>query len=283
MAKFKFVYDRRKTAGPKKTGSVELRITYNYKQKFMATGVMVYPKQWDAMSESVKGSIDAVEINGALMKMKQRAVAAFADMAEAGAVDLQSLCRTLGNRTEGKTFLEYILERIEAHKVREGTTKRYKSFYTAFRKWGGIVTFPDITEANIRKMDEWLKGRRTRTGEPFKQSTIHSYHKHLRQFINDAVVDGHLQSNPYNMRRIHIDRGEREKIESLTESQVKAIESLCLKDRFLSRVRDLFLFQCFTGLAYMDMMSFNPEDYAPGNGGTMSGTGKRTKTGSTFL
>lgn len=37
-----FVFDRRKLAIPNKKTSVELRITHDYKQKYISTGVMLY-------------------------------------------------------------------------------------------------------------------------------------------------------------------------------------------------------------------------------------------------
>ena len=37
-----FVFDRRKVATPNKKASVELRITHDYKQKYISTGVMFY-------------------------------------------------------------------------------------------------------------------------------------------------------------------------------------------------------------------------------------------------
>ena len=41
-----FVYDRRKIASQQRKATVDLRITYNSKQKFISTGIMLYPNQW---------------------------------------------------------------------------------------------------------------------------------------------------------------------------------------------------------------------------------------------
>ena len=43
---FKLVYDRQKRASRTKEGAIELRITYNRVQRFVTTGVRVYPNQW---------------------------------------------------------------------------------------------------------------------------------------------------------------------------------------------------------------------------------------------
>lgn len=56
-----WVYDRRKVGSPKKEATVELRITYKGRQKFVSTGVRVLPKQW--RHDKVVGRLDAQELN----------------------------------------------------------------------------------------------------------------------------------------------------------------------------------------------------------------------------
>ena len=51
-----WVYDRRKVGSPKKEATVELRITYKGRQKFVSTGVRVLPKQW---RHDMVGCLDA--------------------------------------------------------------------------------------------------------------------------------------------------------------------------------------------------------------------------------
>ena len=41
-----FIYDRKKTASPTTKSPVEMRITYDYKQKYISTGIKLYPNQW---------------------------------------------------------------------------------------------------------------------------------------------------------------------------------------------------------------------------------------------
>ena len=38
------IYDRRKTATPSRKASVELRITHDGKQKYLSTGILLYPQ-----------------------------------------------------------------------------------------------------------------------------------------------------------------------------------------------------------------------------------------------
>ena len=41
-----FIYNRYKNATKDKPAVVEIRITHNYKQKYISTGIMLYPNQW---------------------------------------------------------------------------------------------------------------------------------------------------------------------------------------------------------------------------------------------
>ena len=115
-----------------------------------------------------------------------------------------------------------------------------------------------------------------------QQSTIYSHHKYLRLFIYDALTDGHVDKNPYQSRRIKIDHGEGGQIPCLTINQVETIEGLDLVG-FLDKTRDLFLFQCYTGLAFADMQKFRLKDYAQDEDGKYLIKGQRTKTDTTYI
>lgn len=54
--KIKFVYDRQHRSAKNVPGTVELRVSFNYKQKYMSTGISIYPRQWDEKTQRVIGS-----------------------------------------------------------------------------------------------------------------------------------------------------------------------------------------------------------------------------------
>lgn len=277
------IHNRLGRGSRQKPTSVELRVTYMRKQKFISTGVKINTAQWNDAKKMVVNCREALELNEILDKFKLKALKVINEMVEKGAFDLDAFPALLRNRMEDMTFLEYIASRIDKKQVRNATHKRYVSFLNIFSEWGGIRYFSDINEKNILSMDDWLKGRVLKDGSHMRQSTIFGYHKHLKQFINDAIVDGYIEQNPYNTKRIRISRGEVERIESLTEEQINRIRALDLKEYYLSHTRDLFIFQCYTGMAYADMMAFDINDYKEDEAtGKIIGTGVRIKTGSRY-
>lgn len=282
VPKVKLVYDRKKRATNTHEGTIELRVLYQCKQKFLSTGVAILPRQWDEKNECVKLRNDATSLNKALSLIKNAAVDLLMEMVQQGSVDLSRLSEVLKPKVNNLTFLEYIKERIEKRNVGENTRERYVSFYKIFvEEYGKIINFSDITEANVRDYDEWLHKRMV-NGHLMQQSTIYSHHKYLKLFIYDAVMDGYVDKNPYQSRRIKIDHGEGGQIPCLTINQVETIEGLDLVG-FLDKTRDLFLFQCYTGLAFADMQKFRLKDYTQDEDGKYLIKGQRTKTDTTYI
>lgn len=282
VPKVKLVYDRRHTASTDKEGAVDLRVCYDCKQKFLSTGVKVYPKQWDSKNECVKLRNDATSLNKALSDIKNDAITLLTEMCKNGNVDLGRLNEVFKPKANDITFFDYIRQRIPSRNVSGNTRKRYESWLTIFEEDFGVIrTFADITEANIRNYDEWMHKREVH-GHLMQQSTIYSHHKYLRLFIYDAMTDGYVDKNPYTSKRIKIDHGESGQIPSLTMEQVEQIENLELGG-FLARTKDLFLFQCYTGLAFSDMLKFKLSNYTKDNDGKYMIRDKRTKTGTTYV
>ena len=46
IPQIKFVFDRKKKASEDKEGIIEIRISYDYKKKYISTGIKVLPHQW---------------------------------------------------------------------------------------------------------------------------------------------------------------------------------------------------------------------------------------------
>ena len=282
VPKVKLVYDRRHQATPEKEGAVDLRVCFDCKQKFLSTGVKVYPRQWDSKNECVKLRNDATSLNKALSDIKNDAITLLTEMSKTGYVDLARLNEIFKPKAYDLTFHEYMKDRISKRNVSENTRERYASFYKVFvHEYGKMKNFSDITEAGVRDYDEWLH-KRTVNGHLMQQSTIYSHHKYLRLFIYDALTDGYVDKNPYQSKRIKIDHGESGQIPSLTIDQVEQIENLELEG-FVGKTKDLFLFQCYTGLAFSDMQKFKLSNYSQDKDGNYLIKDKRTKTDTTYI
>lgn len=74
MPSVSLVYDRKKTATRTRAAVVEIRISYDYRKKYISTGVKVLPKEW--RNGMVTGRLDAIELNKALTTMRNKVLKA---------------------------------------------------------------------------------------------------------------------------------------------------------------------------------------------------------------
>lgn len=273
-----FVYDRKKTAGRNKEAVVEMRISYDYRKKYLSTGVRVLPKEW--RNGMVTGRPDALELNEALATMRNRVLKAINEMMSEGCVDVRAIpavMRRQGSR--GKTFLEFCHERarVRTYGMAQGTARRYERFLRWLEAWGGIRGFGDVTDRAVLQMDETLRRSGMRA-----VSRWANYHRMLNSFILDAMGEGYIRRNPYKW--VHIRRGDdegRELSKYLTRDELERIRTARMGTECLERVRDLFVFQCYTCLSYVDLVAFDAGKVRSVNGREMY-TARRGKTGAEF-
>lgn len=272
-----FVYNRKKTATKTKGAVIEIRVSYDYKKKYLSTGVKVLPKEW--RGDMVTGRTDAIELNKALTTMRNKVLKAINDMLEEGCLNIQEIPSRMKRLDDvGKTFYEYCQERAEVRQYgrMDDTCKRYDRFLKWFREWGGIKSFADVTERNILLMDEALKKKGM-----CNYSKWNNYHRFLNSFILDAISEGYLRRNPYKWVHIVKDKVSHGLHKYLTKDELHAIETARMGTESLDRVRDLFVFQACTCLSYKDLASFDVRKVREENGRMMY-TGKRGKTGVEF-
>lgn len=276
LPKLTFVYDRRGRGSRTNPAVVELSVYADGKRKYISTGVKLFPREWSD-GEVRACHKDYKELNEQLHAFRSKALLLINKMLKDGNLDLNALpSMMMDEMTQQETFTEYCRERYALTRkgLRNGTQKHYKVFFTFMEEWNKIVYFSDLTERNIMKMDEELERR------GLKESSRYNYHKKLKMFIRLAIEDGLIKRNPYS--RVCIGRGEDNGIErTLTPEEFKAFETCLIPVEKLRRVRDLFVFQTYTMMAYADMAAFDYKKCVVMNGQKVY-RAKRKKTGQDF-
>ncbi len=252
LPSIQLVYDRKHTATAKKAAAVELRITYKRKCKYMSTGVSLLPKEWRGR---VTNRADAPELNQSLELLTLKARKAINAMLEEGEVYLGELPRRIKQSSEREdgSFLDFCKRRmaVRIYGKCEDTKQRYERFQRWLMEWREIVYFSDVTDENIIKMDAAL----AKTGMK-NYSKWNNYHRFLNSYILDAIDEGYLKRNPY--RWLHIQKDKTCGIQKyLTADEFGRIRKVRLGTKSLERVRDLFVFQTYTCMSYVDLRAFD--------------------------
>lgn len=272
-----FVYDRKHQATKKKDAPVELRIWFNGKAKYITTGVKLYPKEWG--NGVVVNRTDAQEIQKSLDMMMTNVRRVINDMAADSELNVAEIKSRLARMmTNDKSFTEYCEERakVRVYGKKKDTVDRYERFMKWLRKWGVIVFFSDVTDTNILKMDAALVA----TGMK-NYSKWNNYHRFMNSFILDAIDDGYIRRNPYKW--LHIQKDKTKGIgKYLTPEELEQLEHAEMSTDSLARVRDLFIFQAYTCMSYVDLASFDVSLAKEQGDGIKVYTARRGKTGQEF-
>lgn len=274
-----FVWNRRHDATRNHPSAVELRIGYDGRGKYISTSIHLLKKEW--ADGTVVNRPDAMELNKALEKMKVDVLKIVNEMYDEGYINIDEIPNRLKRlHKDGRSFIEFCEERADVRKYghTEDSQERYDRIIRFLKKWGKIKYFSDITDHNILVLDDYLTNERHLKDN----SKWNGYHRFINSFIIDAINAGYLKRNPYKWVNINKGKDTNGLSKYLTDEELNRFASTDMHSDCLNRVRDLFIFQTYTCLSYVDMAAFKfSKTKDEGNGHKMY-TGKRGKTGKEF-
>ena len=272
--KFRFVFDRKKVATKTKKGLIQLEV-YSEGRRVVSTGIKVYADQWKDTRRVINTPL-AVSLNKTLDAMMQKYVDWVASLyGNGGEFDFDKLQRFVKSGSEkSASFVDFVSKRMEERNdIRESTRKSQHKLISSLREFGLIRYFSDLTKENIGRYDEFLHGK------GYRQQTVHSYHKFMKIYINAAIRLELMDKNPYE--GIKIERGKSELRRYLTQEELLRIRNAVIANVSICKVRDLFLFQCYTGFAYADLAAFDFGNVVQRNGKFVVHDARK-KTGENF-
>lgn len=247
--KLRLYYNRKKTATKTIPAVIEIEIYHRRQRKYFSTGVTVLPHQW--RDGRVVDHPQAFALNRRIEEAKAPVEMAFNVMAASGeSFSFAALESYLKGRNPNGSFPDYVRRMIEERAdIRDSTRKTQRRLNPVLKEFGFIQTFSDITRAKIKRFDNWLHSRYD------NQATIYFYHKTMKTYINMAIVEGYITNNPYLGMKLK--RGETKERRYLRQEELDLLAALDIADRAVMNARDLFLFQCYTGLAFSDMALYD--------------------------
>ena len=249
----RYIYNRYGKASPTRDAVIELRIAYNNKQKYLSTGIRLFPKEWQR--GRVVNRLDAAIINKTLDKLMNDVREVIYEMIDDDQIDIFAIpVKLAAKRRKTMTFIEFYKEKAEIrkHGIGKIAQGRYDLVPRVLEEFGKITTFYDLTPKNIIALDKYLEKKGIQAS-----SRWHNYHKYIRRFLGEAIREGFLTTDPYDGVRLDHGNFDQSIEKFLTVEELKRLRDAKMPDERLERVRDLFIFQCYTCLSYKDLASFN--------------------------
>ena len=236
------------------------RVTVNAKRFEFSTNKSINPDKWSSEGSKVKGTNEeARTINSHLDYLKNQVLETEKKLFKK---DIRITSENLKNELFGLTETKRMLVPIfqdHNNKIKElvgkeyapGTLERYTTSLKhtiEFMRWKYNISDIDITKidhAFITDYEFWLRSVRN-----CANNTAVKYLKNFNKIIKLCLANDWLDKNPFANYKSKVKEVERV---YLTEAEIQNIINKELKTERLSLVRDIFLFSCFTGLAYIDV------------------------------
>lgn len=265
------------------------RITIDGKEARFGMKADISPALWNVTEGKASGrSIEAIEINALIDQTKAGLLTAYNDLLSS---ELDVTAEKVKNLFLGITAKEYtVLTLFQRHNddvqkligigkskatwQKYERTKNHLADFLRLKYHVSDISPKEINHMLLTDFEVYLKtvcGCNANTTAKFMQS--------FKRIVLIARNNGWLKSDPfvnYPIRLNEVDRG------YLTESEIKAIMNKKFSTKRLEQVRDIFIFSCFCGLAYIDVANLREDNISPSFDGNIWIKGKREKTGVRF-
>jgi site-specific recombinase XerD len=276
---------------PNKDGEVPIYVRITIDGKRTATSVNRYiaEERWNAAAGKAKGTNETTKaLNRHLDVVKSGLLAHQGDMLERDkAITAETLKNEfLGIDSHKHTLLEVFEEHNKQMKEKEGsefakaTVTRYDTTLEHVKDFLKVVykvkdiRLSDLNYKFITDMEHYFK---TKKVGPCNHNTTQKYIRNFRKVVNIAVANEWLDRDPFMKYKARLEDSKRTYLDA---QELKAIETKHFSIPRLSEVRDIFVFCCYTGLAYVDVSNLTKENIKLGIDGKKWIFTRRQKTDS---
>lgn len=152
--------------------------------------------------------------------------------------------------------------------LRWGTLKNYfatQKYIQLFLKENYHVSDIHLSELRYKFLMEFEHFLRiyspTDHDAPMGNNTVMKHIERLKKMIKMAIRYEWLEKDPFaafKQKFYRVERG------FLTEEELSILETIKFENPRLQYAKDLFVFACYTGLTYIDVMSLTPDNLQPG-------------------
>ena len=279
QVKIDVLFDRRKLYEKKGFGYLEVRVYFARRDVRYVTVGTSTPETWeaDAKSAEVLSTIKECEKVIAAMEVLGEPLTKdcfnkhFFDEGDEPEPEEVEV-----DERPNKDFIAFCEQALAAEDLREGTRKHKRVVIDAVIRFGKLKTYGDLTPKNIQAFDKWLhNGERS-------DVTIYGYHKRLKKWIGELARLEEIPRNPYKI--VSVTRGKSKERQPLLETELKRMRDADFEDNVkLERVRDLFIFSAYTGLAFCDTQAFDYKSMTVQEGNMTFIDGSRIKTDTQYF
>lgn len=151
-----------------------------------------------------------------------------------------------------RSFPDWMRNQIIKQRLSKGTIVNHQNTLDILVRFRNDFTFSDINLTFIKDFETYLRDLR------YSVNTIAKFMKIFKRYLNEAMDNDIISSNPFHKYRIHQEEGHKN---AITERELRKMENCAdgLEGDEREAVRG-FLFGIYTGLRYSDIQQVRRQD-----------------------
>ncbi|MDP3432572.1 MAG: phage integrase SAM-like domain-containing protein, partial [Bacteroidota bacterium] len=276
-----FTLERRKKIDVLVTNNVpiRMRVIYGGNRIDFSTGSRIDTSKWDSDKQLVKNGCtnklkqSSSEINADLLKyytniqniFKEFEVTDVTPTPEKLKSAFNKKCRKgISDETETEIskasfmniFDEFLKECGMQNNWSDSTYKKFAAVKNHLTNFNSNLTFEVLDESGLSEYVNYLRDKKD-----MRNSSIGKQIGFLKWFLRWALKKGHHNNNAFEIFKPKL-KTTPKKVIFLTWDELSKLRNYKIPEtkQYLERVRDVFLFTCFTGLRYSDVYNLKTSD-----------------------
>lgn len=249
------------------TSAIIVRVSIDGERQDWSTKLACEPERWDGKAGKATGrSSKSFEINNRLQDIQTILTNHFYDIQRRHGFVTAEMVRNayMGITQREESLLKLYEQHLEDTKKLIGLSKANPTYQKYERMYRRVVEFMkkkyNITDIPLREIKfQFIVDLEffLRTEYGYSQNTTYKCMKFFKQVINKAIRAGLITVDPFNGYKISVQRVDRG---FLSEDDLKKMMEKEFASKRLEQVRDIFVFACFSGLAYIDLANLRVDN-----------------------
>ncbi|MBS9461428.1 site-specific integrase [Flagellimonas sp. 389] len=273
LSTFSITFFTRKSRSNPNELSIYARINVMGKRAEISLKRCANSAQWDSAKNRGRGNTEKIRaLNAYLDQVYGKLLQCHKQLLEEDKIITSDAIKSryLGEDENSKTLKELITYHNNnmVHVLKAGTMKNYftterylERFLLKKRKVNDIylkqLNFRFITDfehylRNCRDSKKWLV---------LGNNGVMKHMERLKKMANLAVKLEWMNKNPFNQFQLKFNKYDRV---FLNERELELLENTDFKSERLQRVKDCFVFSCYTGLSYVDVKGLTKDNIVKG-------------------
>lgn len=252
---YNVIFNRKKKLNTMGESLIQIEAYYEKRKIYFSTKIYIKPTQWDKKKKCIKNHPNKDGLNNKIRdfitELEGKELKVWKNGNGFQLADLKKKCIIPGSQS----FITFYKEEIDHAILKESTKKNHLSTLALIKSYNENLQFDNITFEFLCGFEHFL------INKGFHRNTIAKHLKHIKRYINNAINKDLFDIYRYPFRKFRIKQIETFR-NYLTPEELYKLENInlaCFHPRY-QHVLDAFLFSCYTGLRYSDIIKLKFEN-----------------------